>query len=206
MIGKLKGRIDSYGSDHLLIDVQGVCYHVSCSSRSLAQLPPVGEFAEIFTEMLVSQEMIRLVGFASQAEREWFRLLQSVQGVGTRVALAILSTLSIAELSNAIALADKAMVGRTSGVGPKLAQRIVSELKDKAPAFAVADPTLAALSSELEAPRPTAAADAVSALVNLGYGQAQAGLAVASALKKSADQELKTEALIRLALKELSKP
>ena len=205
MIGKLKGRIDSYGSDHLLIDVQGVCYHVACSSRSLAQLPPQGEFAEVFTEMLVSQEMIRLVGFASQAEREWFRLLQSVQGVGTRVALGILSTLSVSELANAIALADKAMVGRASGVGPKLAQRIVSELKDKAPGLSVVDPSLTSLAQELDAPRPTAAADAVSALVNLGYGQAQAGLAVASAIKKSGEDELATERLIRLALKELAK-
>ena len=204
MIGKLKGRIESYGSDHLLIDVQGVCYQVACSTRTLAGLPPQGDFAEIFTEMLVSQDMIRLVGFASQAEREWFRLLQSVQGVGTKVALAILSTLSIAELANAIALADKAMVGRTPGVGPKLAQRIVSELKDKAPAFASGDTVLAQLSGDLDAPRPTAAADAVSALVNLGYGQAQAGLAVAAALKKAGDEAPATEKLIRMALKELS--
>lgn len=204
MIGKLKGRIESYGSDHLLIDVQGVCYQVACSTRTLAGLPPQGDFAEIFTEMLVSQDMIRLVGFASQAEREWFRLLQSVQGVGTKVALAILSTLSIAELANAIALADKAMVGRTPGVGPKLAQRIVSELKDKAPAFASGDAVLAQLSGDLDAPRPTAAADAVSALVNLGYGQAQAGLAVAAALKKAGDEAPATEKLIRMALKELS--
>lgn len=204
MIGKLKGRIDSYGTDHLLMDVQGVCYHVACSSRTLAQLPGAGEFAEVFTEMLVSQDMIRLVGFASAAEREWFRLLQSVQGVGTKLALAILSTLSTAELANAIALADKAMVGRTSGVGPKLAQRIVTELKDKAPAFAAVDTSLAKLSGDLDAPKPTAAADAVSALVNLGYGQAQAGLAVAAAMKKAGDDGLGAEKLIRLALKELS--
>ncbi len=204
MIGKLKGRIDSYGADHLLIDVQGVCYVVACSTRTLAQMPPKGEFAEVITEMLVSQEMIRLVGFASGAERDWFKLLQSVQGVGTKVALAILSTLSVAELGNAIALADKAMIGRTPGVGPKLAARLVTELKDKTPQFGAVDASLAQLSGELDAPRPTAASDAVSALVNLGYGQAQAGVAVAMAMKKAGDEVLLTEKLIRMALKELS--
>ena len=106
MIGKLKGRIDSFGTDWLIIDVSGVGYHVFCSSKTLAALPSVGEFAELHTEMLVSQDMIRLVGFASVPERVWFRLLQTVQGVGTRVALAILSTLSASEIANAIALQD----------------------------------------------------------------------------------------------------
>src|SRR5688572_17527094 len=129
MIGKLKGRIDGYGADWVMIDVGGVGYHVTCSTRTLSALPPQGEFAEIHTEMLVSQDMIRLVGFARENEREWFNLLQTVQGVGTRVAMAILSTLSVAELGNAIALADKPMVGRAPGVGRKLAERIVIELK-----------------------------------------------------------------------------
>ena len=142
MIGKLKGRIDSFGTDWLIIDVAGVGYHVFCSSKTLAALPSVGEFAELHTEMLVSQDMIRLVGFASVLEREWFRLLQTVQGVGTRVALAILSTLSASEIANAIALQDKPMIGRAPGVGKKLAERIVLELKDKAPAFTGADATL----------------------------------------------------------------
>ena len=115
MIGKLKGRIDSFGTDWLIIDVSGVGYHVFCSSKTLAALPSVGEFAELHTEMLVSQDMIRLVGFASVLEREWFRLLQTVQGVGTRVALAILSTLSASEIANAIALQDKPMIGRAPG-------------------------------------------------------------------------------------------
>ena len=112
MIGKLKGRIDSCGPDWVIIDVGGVGYHVFCSSKTLGALPPVGEFGEIHTEMLVSQDMIRLVGFAATLERDWFRLLQTVQGVGTKVALAMLSTLSAPELANAIALQDKAMIGR----------------------------------------------------------------------------------------------
>lgn len=203
MIGKLKGRIDSSGTDWVIIDVAGVGYHVFCSSKTLAALPSPGKAAELHTEMLVSQDMIRLVGFSTQAEREWFRLLQSVQGVGTKVALAILSTLSTTELANAIALADKAMVGRAPGVGKKLAERIVLELKDKTPAFSAGDFGVAALRAELDAPRPTAAADAVSALVNLGYGQALAGLAVSAAMKKSGDDQ-STEKLIRLALKELA--
>jgi Holliday junction DNA helicase RuvA len=203
MIGKLKGRIDSYGTDWVLVDVGGVCYHVFCSSKTLAALPPMGEFGEVHTEMLVSQDMIRLVGFASTLEREWFRLLQTVQGVGTKVALAILSTLSSHDVANAIALQDKAMIGRAPGVGKKLAERIVLELKDKAPAFAGGDVSLAKLQADLDAPRPTAAVDAVSALVNLGYGQVQAGAAVAAAMKKGGDDQ-PTEKLIRLALKELA--
>jgi holliday junction DNA helicase RuvA len=203
MIGKLKGRIDSYGADWLLIDVGGVCYHVACSSRTLAALPSIGEFAEVHTEMLVSQDMIRLVGFASTLERDWFRLLQTVQGVGTRVALAILSTLSVFEIGNAIALQDKPMIGRSPGVGKKLAERIVLELKDKVPAFAGGDASLSKLQADLDAPRPTAASDAVSALVNLGYGQSQAGAAVATAMRKNGDDQ-PTEKLIRQALKELA--
>jgi len=203
MIGKLKGRIDSTGPDWVIVDVGGVGYHVFCSSKTLAALPAAGEFAEVHTEMLVSQDMIRLVGFASTLEREWFRLLQTVQGVGTKVALAILSTLSAHEIGNSIALQDKAMIGRAPGVGKKLAERIVLELKDKSPAFAVADAALSRLQAELDAPRPTAATDAVSALVNLGYGQLQAGAAVAAAMKKGGDDQ-PTEKLIRLALKELA--
>jgi Holliday junction DNA helicase RuvA len=142
MIGRLKGVIDEYGDDHVIIDVGGVGYHVSCSTKTLAALPSKGEAAVLHTEMLVSENSIRLVGFATEAERGWFRLLDNVQGVGTKVALAILSTLDANELTNAIALGDKAMVGRANGVGPKLAQRIVTELKDKAPAFTGADPRL----------------------------------------------------------------
>ena len=204
MIGKLKGPIDAYGPDWVMIDVQGVCYHVSCSTKTMSALPPQGGFAELHTEMLVSAEAIRLMGFATENERQWFRLLQTVQGVGARVALSVLSTLSPAELANAVALGDKAMIQRAQGVGKKVAERIVAELKDKAPAIAFADPVIARLQGALEGSEPSAAADAVSALVNLGYGQAQAGLAVGAALKRS-DGEPTTETLIRSALKELAR-
>ncbi len=201
MIGKLKGRIDSTGPDWVMVDVGGVCYFVSCSSNTLRALSPVGEFGEVQTEMLVSQDNIRLVGFATILERDWFRLLQTVQGVGTRVALGILSTLSPAEVGNAIALQDKAMISRAPGVGKKLAERIVLELKDKVPAFAVSE--LGQVASELSSPRPSATTDAVSALVNLGYGQSQAAMAVSQAIKKNGDDQ-PTEQLIRRALKELA--
>ncbi len=200
MIGKLKGRIDSTGPDWALVDVGGVCYFVSCSSRSLSSFV-VGEFAEVHTEMLVSQDNIRLVGFASVMEKEWFKLLQTVQGVGARVALAILSVLSPGEVANAIALQDKAMIGRANGVGKKLAERIVLELKDKAPAFGSSDvvPVAALMRTQL----PSAVTDAVSALVNLGYGNTQAAQAVSLAMKKGGDDQ-PTEKLIRAALKELA--
>ncbi len=204
MIGKLKGIIDSYGDDWTIIDVGGVGYHVSCSAKTLAGLPPIGEAAEVFIETLVSQDAITLVGFTSANERDWFRLLKTVQGVGTKVALAILSAISASELANAIAIGDKAMVTRAPGVGPKVAQRILNELKDKAPAFAGADPGLAGLAAAMGSAIPSAAADAVSALANLGYGQTQAGAAVATVLAKSDSQDVKTEVLIRLALKELA--
>jgi len=204
MIGRLKGIVDELGEDFAVIDVNGVGYHVSCSARTLSGLPARGEPASLFTEMLVSENAIRLIGFASRAERDWFRLLDNVQGVGAKVALAILSALSAGELSTAVAMGDKAMVGRASGVGPKLAQRIVTELRDKAPMVAGAEPGLAALSAQLEAARPTAAADAVSALVNLGYNHSQAGTAVAAAMGKAGD-DAGPESIIRLALKELSR-
>ena len=203
MIGKLKGRIDSTGPDWVMVDVGGVVYFVSCSGKTLAALPSSGEFAEIHTDMLVSQDNIRLVGFATSHEKDWFRLLQTVQGVGARVALGILSVLSPGELASAIALQDKAMIGRANGVGKKLAERIVLELKDKAPAFTGAANDLSDLAAELAAPKPGAVSDAVSALANLGYGQSQAALAVAAALKKAGENPA-TERLIRIALKELA--
>jgi holliday junction DNA helicase RuvA len=203
MIGKLKGRIDSTGPDWAMVDVQGVVYVVMCSSKTLGVLPGAGEAAELHTEMLVSQDAIRLVGFASHLEKEWFRLLQTVQGVGARVALAILSALSPGDLASAIALQDKAMIGRANGVGKKLAERIVLELKDKAPAYTAADIGLGKVAAELAAPKSSAVTDAVSALVNLGYGQTQAAMAVSSAMKKAGDDQ-PTEKLIRLALKEMA--
>lgn len=204
MIGRLKGLIEAFGDDNVLIDVQGVCYEAFCSSRTLQSLPRVGEAAVVHVEMIVREDLIRLYGFASEAEKAWFRILTGVQGVGARVALAILSTLSPSELSSAIALQDKAMVGRASGVGPKLAQRIVTELKGKVPDLGSADAGVLGLQSALgEGVAARNVADAVSALTNLGYPQAQASSAVARVVAKEGD-DTPTEKLIRLGLKELS--
>ena len=205
MIGKLKGVIDSYGDDYVILDVGGVGYQVHCASRTLQALPGAGEAAVLSIETYVREDQIKLFGFRSDLEREWFRLLQTVQGVGAKVALAVLSTLPPSYLANAIALRDKAAVARTPGVGPKVAERIVTELKDKAPAIASVDPAVVQLSGAIEdrnAPRPVA--DAISALVNLGYGQPQAAAAVATAVR-SAGEGAETAQLIRLGLKELSK-
>ena len=204
MIGKLKGIIESYADDHVLVDVNGVCYLVFCSSRSLTALPAVGEACEIFTEMMVREDMIRLYGFASTGEKVWFSVLLGVQGVGARVALAILSTLSPGEISSAIALQDKAMMGRANGVGPKLAQRLVSELKGKIPDLGVAGAGAPGLQSALgEGMASGNVADAVSALSNLGYSSAQAASALARIVaREGADTD--TAKLIRLGLKELS--
>jgi Holliday junction DNA helicase RuvA len=204
MIGKLKGIIDTYGPDWVIIDVGGVGYLVHCSARTLAALPAVGEAAAVAIETYVREDVIRLFGFASSQERDWFRLLLGVQGVGTKVALAVLGTLTPNELASAIAMQDKALIARAPGIGPKVAQRVVTELKDKAPALGAVDPALAALQGSLEAGVPTAAGDAVSALLNLGYGQAQAGAAVSTALRK-AGEEASAESLIRVALKELAR-
>ncbi|HRK25618.1 MAG TPA: Holliday junction branch migration protein RuvA, partial [Beijerinckiaceae bacterium] len=172
MIGKLKGVIDSYGEDFVILDVHGVGYVVYASTRTLQHLPPVGEAAVLAIETQVREDAIRLFGFAADAERDWFRLLQTVQGVGSKVALAILSILKPNELATAIATSDKGMIGRASGVGPKLAARIVAELKDKAPAFGAVDPVLAKLAGDVEEKKaPGPVRDAISALTNLGYGQ-----------------------------------
>jgi Holliday junction DNA helicase RuvA len=205
MIGKLKGFIDSYGEDFVILDVNGVGYQVHCSTRTLQELPGVGEAATLSIETYVREDQIKLFGFRTDLDREWFRLLQTVQGVGAKVALNVLGTLKPADLASAIAMRDKAMVARTPGVGPKVAERIVTELKDKAPAYTNIDPALVQLSGEIDenrAPRPVA--DAVSALVNLGYAQPQAAAAIAAASRSAGDgAEVKT--LIRLGLKELAK-
>jgi holliday junction DNA helicase RuvA len=205
MIGKLKGIIDSYGEDFIVLDVNGVGYLVQCSARTLQELPGVGQPITLSIETYVREDQIRLFGFRTDVEREWFRLLQTVQGVGAKVALSVLGTLKPADLASAIAMRDRAMVARTPGVGPKVAERIVTELKDKAPAFADLDPAVIRLSGAIEdrrAPQPVV--DAVSALVNLGYGQPQAAAAVAAAAR-SAGEGADTARLIRLGLKELSK-
>ncbi len=205
MIGKLRGVVDSYGDDTVVLDVHGVGYLVHCSARTLQSLPSPGEAATISIETWVREDHIRLYGFASDLEREWFRILTGVQGVGAKVALAILGTLKVSDLANAIALQDKAQIARTPGVGPKLAQRLVLELKDKAPAFASVDPAVVKLQDDLSERRAsTPVSEAVSALVNLGYGEIQASGAIAAAVCAAGDQA-KTEELIRNGLKELAR-
>jgi Holliday junction DNA helicase RuvA len=205
MIGKLKGVIDSYGEDSVILDVNGVGYEVHCSARTLQALPAPGEAATLSIETHVREDMIRLYGFVSDAERGWFRLLQTVQGVGAKVALAVLGTLKPSELATAVAMRDKAMVARSPGVGPKVAERIVTELKDKAPALAEIDPAVVHLAGSLDEERaPKPVADAVSALVNLGYGQPQAAAAIAAA-SRAAGEGADTATLIRQGLKELAR-
>ena len=205
MIGKLKGIVDSYGEDYVILDVGGVGYQVHCSARTMQALPAPGETATLSIETHVREDQIKLFGFTSDIEREWFRLLQTVQGVGAKVAMSVLGTLKPSELASAVAMRDKAMVARTPGVGPKVAERIVTELKDKAPAYANVDPAVVHLAGALDekrAPRPIA--DAVSALVNLGYGHPQAAAAIAAAAR-SAGEDADTATLIRHGLKELAK-
>jgi Holliday junction DNA helicase RuvA len=206
MIGKLKGLIDGYGLDFVHIDVGGVVYEAFCSSKTIGALPQVGHATVVHTEMIVREDMIRLYGFQSVLEREWFRLLMSnVQGVGAKVALAILSTLAPADLANAIALRDIAMVSRAPGVGKKVAERIVTELKNKAPAYAGAASGTIGLKQELgEGVAAAPITDAVSALVNLGYSRDTAANAVAAALK-TAGEEADASKLIRFGLKELAR-
>jgi holliday junction DNA helicase RuvA len=205
MIGKLKGVIDSYGEDYIILDVGGVGYQVHCSARTLQALPAAGEAATLSIETHVREDQIKLFGFASDAEREWFRLLQTVQGVGAKVALSVLGTFKPSELASAIAMRDMAMVARTPGVGPKVAERIVTELKDKAPALAGVDPAVVHLAGSLDEKRaPKPVADAVSALVNLGYGQPQAAAAIAAA-SRVAGEGADTPTMIRQGLKELAR-
>lgn len=205
MIGKLKGTIEEIDEDHVLIDVHGVCYVAFCSSRTLSRLGSAGEAAVLFIETYVREDQLKLFGFETALEREWFRLLQSVQGVGAKVALAVLSTLSASELANAIALQDKAMVARAPGIGPKVAQRIVTELKNKAPAFSGDTGSAMGLKQELgEGVAAAPVADAVSALCNLGYSRDHAANAVAAAIK-TAGEDADSAKLIRLGLKELAR-
>jgi Holliday junction DNA helicase RuvA len=197
MIAKLKGILEASAADYAVIDVQGVGYLVAASSRTLAALGPAGSEVTVHTEMLVGDDFIRLIGFSTAGERDWFRLLGSVQGVGSKVALALLSTLETAELQTAIAAADAAMVARAPGVGPKLASRIVNELKDKVGGIAIASGGVAPVAGG-------ASADAVSALLNLGFKLAEASTAVAAAQGElGADAGL--DALVRTALKKAAK-
>lgn len=203
MIGKLKGSIEEIAEDHVLLDVHGVCYVAFCSTRTLSRLGSAGEAAVLFIETYVREDQLRLFGFETALEREWFRLLQSVQGVGAKVALAVLSTLTSNDLANAIALQDKETVARAPGIGPKVAQRIVTELKNKAPALGGGGAM--GLKQELgEGVAPAPVSDAVSALSNLGYSRDQAANAVAAALK-IAGEDADSARLIRLGLKELAR-
>lgn len=200
MIARLRGRLDTIGEDHAVIDIGGVGYLVSCSARTLAGLPRPGDALDLHIETQVRPESIILYGFEHIAERSWFRLLQTVQGVGARVALGILAVLAPDQLAQAVAAQDRAALTRASGVGARLAGRIVSELKDRvgelpvmkgAPAGAVAGP----LGGRAE--------DAVSALVNLGYARSEAHGAVARAAATLGD-EADVETLIRSGLQELA--
>jgi Holliday junction DNA helicase RuvA len=203
MIGKLKGVVDSIEEEALILDVNGVGYLVSASARTLRAIPALGEPTELLIETYVREDAIKLFGFLTAGERDWFRLLQSVQGVGAKVALGILGALSAEALSAAVARQDKAMMARAPGVGPKLAARLVLELKDKAPALTAADFVHAEGGFERAPKLAKAAEDAVLALVGLGYGQPQAAAAVAR-ISAQLGPAAETAALIRAGLKELA--
>lgn len=217
MIGKITGRIEYRAPDHVLIDVRGVGYVVYCSERTLAGLPGVGEVAAVYTDLLVREDLLQLFGFATLAEKEWHRLLTSVQGVGAKASLAILSALGTDGVSRAIALGDWNTVKVAKGIGPKIAQRVVLDLKDKAPAMMAMGGTVAqALGDEeaevieaaaprrapVEAPNASAQSEALSALSNLGYGPGDAAGAVARAAGEAPEAD--TPTLIRAALKLLA--
>ena len=202
MIAKLYGRIDETGVDHLVIDVNGVGYLVQASARTLAALGKADDFATVFTEMQVSENDMRLIGFATREERDWFRLLTGVQGVGGKVGLAILSAIEPQDLALAIGSGDAAMVARANGVGPKLASRIVNELKDKVGALAGIGGGAKLIAAGVAS--GSHANDAMSALANLGFKPGEAGAAVSQAVEElGADASL--DALVRLALKRASR-
>lgn len=198
MIARLTGVLAEAGPDHGVIDVGGVGYLVQLSGKTLAALGGVGAEVKILTDMQVREDAITLFGFGSTAERDWFRLLTQVQGVGGRVALAILTVLAPDELSRAVASGDKAMVARANGVGPKLALRIVTELKDKA------GPALGPAGGAAAAPKGSAEADALSALANLGFRPAEASAAVGAAVEELGPGAT-IDALVRLALRKAAK-
>jgi Holliday junction DNA helicase RuvA len=217
MIGRLTGRVAGFGPDHVLLDVGGVGYIVHVSERTRATLPAEGAPAALFTELLVREDLMQLYGFATAQEREWHRLLTSVQGIGARASQAILGALGAEGVARAVALGDWAAVRAAPGVGPKLAQRVVNELKDKAagvmamgggaPLPAPSAPSAAAPAAPAApAPAPAgggaAQADALSALVNLGYGRSEAAAAIAEAAGERPEAD--APALIRAGLKRLA--
>lgn len=196
MIAKLTGLLDDFGPDWAVIDVGGVGYLVHCSARTLSSLGNRGDRVTVHTETQVSENDVRLIGFASGAEREWFRLLTGIQGVGSKMALAVLSALTTDELQRACAGGDAAMVARAQGVGPKLAGRIVNELKDRAGAL----PSAPGMALAATVAAGSASADAVSALQNLGFKPNVATEAVAKALEELGDGPGLND-LVRVALK-----
>ena len=220
MIGRLRGRVDYKAHDHFLLDVSGVGYLIFCSERTLSEIPGNGEFTTIYTDLLVREDLLQIFGFLSQVEKEWYRLLMSVQGVGAKASLAILSALGEDGVSRAIALGDWTSVKSAKGIGPKTAQRVVNELKDKAAHVMSLVPHKVGTQEEkvsdadiiermddnpsinLAISNNSAQADALSALQNLGYTPSDAAAAVAKILNQSSD--LSTEELIRSSLKMLS--
>jgi len=214
VIGKLSGRLDYIASDHVLLDVSGVGYVVHCSDRTLAALPTKGEAVSLYTELLVREDLLQLFGFLSPYEREWHRLLVSVQGVGAKASMAILGTLGAEGAARAVALGDWSAVRAAPGVGPKLAQRVVNELKDKAPSamalggdpgaqdLVVPDGAPVATTTSPRTPSGAAQAEALSALQNLGYAPADAARAVAEVA--GATPEADTPGMIRAALRLLA--
>ena len=218
MIGKLTGRVDYKAADHVLLDVGGVGYTVHCSDRTLAALPGPGQAAALYTELLVREDLLQLFGFLTPYDREWHRLLISVQGVGSKASMAILGTLGAEGVARAIAIGDWGAVKAAPGIGPKLAQRVVNELKDKAPGIMALGGTLGQAAgtapdplvepdrpAPATAPKPSsgaAQADALSALSNLGYAPSEAARAVAEAAGK--DPAAEAPALIRAALRLLA--
>ena len=220
MIGRLRGRVDYKTHDHFLLDVNGVGYLIFCSERTLAEIPVDGEFATIYTDLLVREDLMQLFGFLSQVEKEWYRLLMSVQGVGAKASLAILGALGEDGVSRSIALGDWTSIKSAKGIGPKTAQRVVNELKDKAAhVMSIVPNEIGERENKIDegevveriddnppinlaASNKTAQADALSALQNLGYSPSESAAAVAKILHESSD--LSTEELIRNSLKMLS--
>ena len=220
MIGRLRGRVDYKTHDHFLLDVNGVGYLIFCSERTLAEIPLDGEFTTIYTDLLVREDLMQLFGFLSQVEKEWYRLLMSVQGVGAKASLAILSALGEDGVSRSIAIGDWTSIKSAKGIGPKTAQRVVNELKDKAAhVMSIVPNEIGERENKIDegevveriddhppinlaASNKTAQADALSALQNLGYSPSESAAAVAKILHESSD--LSTEELIRNSLKMLS--
>lgn len=219
MIGRIAGIILHRAPDHVLIDVRGVGYIIHVSERTAASLPPVGQAAALYTDLLVREDLLQLFGFSTLLEKEWHKLLTSVQGIGAKASLAVLGTLGAEGLARAIALGDWSTVRKAPGVGPKLAQRVVLELKDKAPAIMAlggaltVDPGVVVETDTASTPIPpplvpaapshaAATSEALSALQNLGYGQSEAAAAVAEAAAEA--PESATPALIRAALRKLA--